>query len=173
MKTKWFLTSALLVVLVLFIAGCSKSDTMVQTPVAPEQAPTPEPVASEPQQETPAAQPPVLKTETPSGPVNPVVEITTDGFNPKTITITAGDSVTWINKDSRQHWPASAAHPTHTIYPGSGLSKCSNPTERTTIFDACIGISSGKEFTFTFTEQGSWKYHDHLNPGMFGTVVVE
>ena len=99
------------------------------------------------------------------------IEITSSGFSPKTLEINAGDTVTWTNKDSRNHWPASASHPTHTVYPGSSISKCGISAESET-FDACNGLSAGESYSFTFNEKGTWKYHDHLSTSRTGTIIV-
>jgi len=98
------------------------------------------------------------------------VTITAEGFSPKTLTITEGTTVTFTNGDSNNHWPASAMHPTHTVYPGSDIKKCGSDE---TIFDACKGLGQGELFSFTFNEKGSWKYHDHLSVSSTGTIVVE
>lgn len=99
------------------------------------------------------------------------VEITSSGFSPSNLEINAGDSVTWVNKDSAEHLPASAIHPTHTVYPGSDIAKCGT-AEETKIFDACKGLSQGESWTFVFDEKGSWNYHDHLVGGKFGKIIV-
>ena len=52
------------------------------------------------------------------------VEINNSGFFPKDLEINQGDAVAWINMGSSSSWPASAMHPTHTAYPGSGIEKC-------------------------------------------------
>lgn len=101
-----------------------------------------------------------------------IVEITSSGFSPDTIFISAGDAVTFINKDRNEHWPASAIHPTHTAYPGSSAEKCGTEDEAST-FDACRGLTEGQSYTFIFNEVGEWSYHDHLNPDWTGKVVVE
>ena len=98
------------------------------------------------------------------------ITITADGFSPKIITVKAGDTITFFNEDSNKHWPASAMHPTHTIYPGSDIKKCGGGEA---IFDACKGLAQGESFSFTFNEKGSWKYHDHLSVSSTGTIVVE
>ncbi len=98
------------------------------------------------------------------------VTITADGFSPKTVTVKAGTTVTFVNEDSNQHWPASAVHPTHEAYPDSGIKKCGTGE---LIFDACAGLAQGESFSFTFNEKGSWNYHDHLRPTNRGTIVVE
>jgi plastocyanin len=101
-----------------------------------------------------------------------VIEMTSSGFSPKTLNISKGDTVTWINKDTTPHWPASAMHPTHTVYPGSNIEKCGT-SEQGNIFDACRGLAQGESYSFTFNEVGSWGYHDHLNSNLFGKIVVK
>jgi plastocyanin len=101
-----------------------------------------------------------------------VIEMTSSGFTPATLTISKGDTVTWVNKDTETHWPASASHPTHTVYPGSGIEKCGT-SEESTIFDACKGIVPGGSYSFTFNEVGTWGYHDHLNPNLHGKIAVQ
>jgi plastocyanin len=86
------------------------------------------------------------------------VLITSSGFSPSTLTIKVGDTVTFINKDSNSHWPASDPHPTHTNYPG---------------FDALRPLKTGESYSFTFTKQGAWNYHDHLDPSLTGTIIVQ
>ena len=100
------------------------------------------------------------------------IEITSSGFSPKTIVILQGEKITFINKGSELSWPASAVHPTHKAYPGSDINKC-NTAEESKIFDACRGLKQGESYSFTFNEKGSWKYHDHLNIGPWGEIVVE
>lgn len=80
------------------------------------------------------------------------------GFNPKTLTIKAGETVVFKNNSSKDFWPASAVHPTHAIYPE---------------FDAKKAIEAGGTYSFTFTRVGSWKYHNHLNPADTGTITVQ
>ena len=98
------------------------------------------------------------------------IKITSTGFEPKTLTVKAGTTVTFVNEDSNKHWPASAMHPTHTVYPGSDIKKCASNEN---IFDACKGLVSGESFFFTFNEKGSWGYHDHLRSSSTGKIVVE
>jgi len=94
------------------------------------------------------------------------VDITSSSFSPKTLTITAGETVKFTNKDSRSSWPASAVHPTHTVYPETGGCIGSK-------FDACKGLAQDESYSFTFNEKGTWNYHDHSKPGMTGTIIVE
>ena len=100
-----------------------------------------------------------------------VIEITSTGFNPATLEVKLGDTVTFVNKDNQAHWPASAMHPTHTVYPGSDIEKCGTADDNN-IFDSCKGIRQSEEYKFTFNEKGSWGYHDHLAAGLRGKIIV-
>lgn len=95
-----------------------------------------------------------------------LIEITDSGFNPNTLTITAGQTVTWINNGVIPSWPASAVHPSHKVYPESGGCIGSK-------FDACRGLKQGESYSFAFNQKGTWKYHDHLDPGLTGTIIVQ
>ena len=108
----------------------------------------------------------------PSTPKIYTIKITSSGFSPKSLTINQGDTVTFVNDDLISHWPASAMHPTHTVYPGSDIRKCGT-SEGENIFDACKGLSKEESFTFTFNEQGSWGYHDHFNPSLTGRIIAQ
>ena len=86
------------------------------------------------------------------------IDITSAGFSPAAITVKSGTVVTFKNLDSAQHWPASNPHPTHTDLPG---------------FDALKGLATGETYSFTFTQVGTWGFHDHLNPiENHGSVTV-
>ena len=108
----------------------------------------------------------------PQFPASADISITSSGFSPRTLTIQSGQPVNFLNKDSAAHWPASAAHPTHEVYPGSSITKCGS-AEQTEIFDACHDLAPGESWTFTFSEKGTWNYHDHLNPSLIGTIIVQ
>lgn len=97
------------------------------------------------------------------------ISINANSFSPDSLTVNVGDIVTFINNDSATHWPASASHPTHTVYPGSSVSKCGG---NQAIFDACHGLAQDETFEFTFNEIGTWNYHDHLSPSMTGSITV-
>lgn len=102
----------------------------------------------------------------------PAITYTDSGFSPNILTVKAGQEVVFINKSSRDFWPATAVHPTHQVYPGSDIQKCfSGQSEG--IFDACKPINPGSSWTFVFEHKGAWKYHDHLNPVFTGTLKVE
>ncbi len=135
------------------IAGCAQAQAPASNPISN---------AGQEQAESASAQPgtaPVVKARH-------TVEITAAGFSPDTLTIKKGETAAFLNKDAVAHWPASAFHPSHRAYPDQG--GCLGST-----FDACKGLVQGEEFLFTFNHAGSWKYHDHMNPSLSGTIVVE
>lgn len=91
-------------------------------------------------------------------PPKAIVIYDANGFSPNTITIKKGDTVIFQNKTGKPASVASGAHPTHLLYPE---------------FDQYKTDQRGKdEFRFTFEKVGTWKYHDHLNANMTGTVIV-
>ena len=99
------------------------------------------------------------------------IKMTDNGFEPAEATIPAEATVVFMNAGTSPHWPASNIHPTHSVYPGSGIEKCGTD-EESQIFDACGGVPRGKTYAFTFTHPGEWRFHDHLNPTRTGTVIV-
>lgn len=100
------------------------------------------------------------------------VTYTDSGYSPKEITISQGTKVIFKSESSNFMWPATSIHPTHTIYPGSDILKCGTE-EELLIFDACQALSDGEEWSFVFTESGSWRYHDHLQARHTGKIIVE
>ncbi len=107
----------------------------------------------------------------PEAPASVNITMSDAGFSPNEVTIRQGGIVTWANAGSTAIWPASAFHPTHTVYPSSDINRCGT-AEATGIFDACRGIQPGESWLFVFNEKGTWAYHDHLNPSRFGRVIV-
>lgn len=97
--------------------------------------------------------------------------VTYDGsaFNPKTLTIPLGASVLFTNESNNSMWIGSDNHPTHTLYPDSDIKKCWDEDNTSLIFDQC---KNGESYTFTFTKEGVWGYHNHSNARATGTIVV-
>lgn len=151
-------------IIVLLLAGVVAISGCTQAPPA-EPGPSPQPTP----QPTPTPEPEPEPTPAPEDGVY-IVDMTSDGFSPKILTIKNGDTVKWVNRDTAPHWPASAVHPTHRIYPGSGIEQCDEPDA--VIFDACGGIAQGESFSFIFDYEGAWVYHDHLNSRLTGSIVV-
>lgn len=106
--------------------------------------------------------------ETPSVPMTAMVTYNGSSFSPSEVTIKKGGTVTFLNEGNVSMWVASGPHPEHTGYSGTTRSAhC--PDTSNAAFDQC---ASGNSFTFMFQKVGTWPYHNHLNAGVFGKVVV-
>lgn len=116
-------------------------------------------------QSPPTSFQPVQKTVAPIQ-VTTIINITANGFEPKTAQLLKGERVVWINLDQSDHWPAIDPHPSHTDYPERG--GCSGST-----FDPCQPIKPGEQWAFVFNHSGIWTYHDHLNPSFRGKLIVK
>ena len=100
-----------------------------------------------------------------------VIIYSDSGFSPQELIIKAGEMVTFRNESSRKMWPATALHPSHTVYPGSNAQKCfDEQADKDLLFDAC---SDREEWSFVFNETGSWNYHNHRRSSERGTIIVE
>jgi len=78
-------------------------------------------------------------------------------FIPATAALKIGDNAAWLNKDTVLHKIASDPHPDHTNLPELVSSD----------------LASGQTYSFIFQTAGTYTYHDHLNPSITGTIVVE
>lgn len=101
-----------------------------------------------------------------------IITYTDSGFEPGTITVEQGTTITWQSEASRRMWIGSNRHPTHTQYDGSSTGEhCENREPvSSSVFDQC---SSGQTFSFTFKQTGEWNYHNHRYSTHTGTVIVE
>jgi amicyanin len=79
-----------------------------------------------------------------------MVKIDNFSFSPKSLTVRAGATVTWMNQDDIPHNVVS--------------------TEKT--FSSPV-LDTDQNFSFTFREPGSYPYYCKIHPMMTGTVVVE
>lgn len=108
---------------------------------------------------TPTTPPATTSESSPSatGISQDTIILTADGFSPKTLTIKTGTKVTWMNQSGADATVNSSPHPTHTDYPPLNLDSFQN----------------GGTLSLTFDKLGTYKYHNHLNPSQFGSIVVE
>lgn len=101
-----------------------------------------------------------------------IVYYTNSGYSPRELTINRGDTVIFKNQSSNSMWTASDIHPSHTLYDGTSLSQhCANLTATT--FDECGSAQPGQEWSFIFSKAGTWGYHNHVNPGYTGEIIVK
>ena len=127
----------------------------------------------------PVAQPPVSEKN--------LIEITNIGFKPSTLTIKAGEVVTFISKATAPVWPAGDSHPTHDNYPSDayallgdqaksfGSKACVEYGIRKSadVFDPCKMLLPEETFSFRFNEKGTWGFHNHVRPEHIGKIIVK
>src|SRR3954471_13471499 len=97
------------------------------------------------------------------GPNGAIITLASSGANPRSVTIAVGQTVTFINNDSRPHEMASDPHPQHGSCPAmeNGLGT----------------INAGQtKVTHNFGNAGTCGFHDHLdasNGGFIGSITVQ
>jgi plastocyanin len=72
-------------------------------------------------------------------------------FTPQTMTVKAGTTVTWTNRDDIPH----------------GIASESNA------FAKSKALDTDDSYSFTFSTPGTYKYFCYVHPHMTGTIVVE
>jgi plastocyanin len=70
-------------------------------------------------------------------------------FSPVTLSVTAGTTVTWTNKDAM----------THTVTSDTGLFDSGN-------------VAANGTYSYTFSTAGTYAYHCSIHPSMKASVVV-
>jgi amicyanin len=85
-----------------------------------------------------------------SAPRTAKVEIKDMKYEPATLTVTVGTTVTWVNVDDMPH----------TV------------TDRNRVFRSA-GLDTNDSFSYTFTTPGAFDYFCTIHPYMRGKVVVE
>lgn len=132
-------------------------------PVPPLEIPSPiEATTTEGKPET--SPPPKATEEGPPTPPREPQEFIVDIYSftdwrPLSLTIRAGDTITFINHDDTLHWPGADPHPTHTSLPA---------------FDALGGLSKEQSYSHTFRKAGTYGHHEHLldDPPQLGIITV-
>lgn len=122
MKARYFMF-ILAVISILILSGCTQKTQQNNQQVTPENKPTSNTAQS--------------------------ITIESFKFNPETVTIKKGSTVTWINKDSAPHTATSQNS-----------------------FDSGT-LSKGQTFTFTFKQEGTFNYICSIHPYMKGKIIVE
>jgi plastocyanin len=84
------------------------------------------------------------------GPAN-AVSIDNFTFTPQTMTVKAGTTVTWTNKDDIPH----------------GVAWTNNA------FAKSAALDTDDSYSLTFTTPGTYQYFCYLHPHMVGTLVVQ
>jgi plastocyanin len=116
---------AALLVLLVVVAGCSSTGT---TGTAQPTPPLPSNMAN-------------------------VIAIKDFVFNPSSLTIKAGSTVSWVNQGSAPHQVVS--------------------DKSSAVQFSSKELQTGGSYSFTFTKPGTYPYHCSIHPSMVATIIVE
>jgi amicyanin len=97
---------------------------------------------------TGALRPRIVAASQPQPAAN-VVSIDNFMFTPTELTVTAGATVTWINKDDVPHTVVSVDHKFKSQ-----------------------ALDTDEKFSFTFTDPGTYEYFCSVHPRMTGKIIV-
>jgi len=100
-----------------------------------------------------ASAPPLAPFVLPARAQNAAGAVTIDNFtfNPATLTVKAGTTVTWTNRDDIPHGIASSGN----------------------AFTRSKALDTNDSYSFTFTAPGTYQYFCYIHPHMVGTIVVQ
>lgn len=114
----------------------------------------PAPITSTP---TPGITLPTIDQAKEAARVKVKIELTSDGFVPKVVTVKKGTRVIWLNKTSVDGTVNSDDHPTHQLYRPLNLGT----------FPPDFSVQ------LVFEDPGIYGYHNHFKPEQKGTVIVQ
>ena len=89
--------------------------------------------------------------DTPASTPTNTINIKDFAFDPPTLTVKSGTTVTWTNQDSTPH----------TVTSDSGGEIASET------------LSKGQTYSHTFNTAGAFTYHCGVHPSMKGTIIVQ
>jgi amicyanin len=135
---KLYLRLGCILIILLAVSGCTTYNPSSTTPTA---------TLTTPSSTTSLA---------PTTPSVMTITIQNFAFNPPSLSISAGTTVTWTNQDTVQHQIINDATSTF----GQGQQFESNP------------LGQGQSYSFTFNEIGTYPYHCNIHPSMKGTIIV-
>lgn len=126
----------------LFLVACAPQAPSITPSVQPKQVLEPQTAPLAPEPQSPDAEPVSAQT----------VDVDISGFRfvPAVITIKAGDTVRWTNKDSVRH----------------------TATADDQSFDTGL-LAQGQSGEITFDKPGEYEYHCTPHPGIRAKVIVE
>ena len=84
------------------------------------------------------------------GAVSNSIEVKDFMFMPTTLTVNAGDKVTWVNKDDEPH----------TVVSDTGMFRSG-------------AMDTDESFSFKFDKPGTYHFTCSIHPRMVGTIVVK
>jgi len=105
---------------------------------------------------------PVVGATSAVGPIGATITIGSGGVSPSQVTVSVGQSVTFVNNDTRSHQMQSDPHPAHTNCPSINNVGLLSPGQ--------------SKSTLGFSGTGTCTYHDHNDSGnssLMGRIVIQ
>ncbi len=144
-----FLLVIAMSLLSLFLAACSSSGSKeTQSPPAPTVSRNSNTETSK--MEMPARPSPVAGKDLPTSSTPNQVAVENFSFQPGTLTVKAGTTVTWVNHDDEPH----------TVNENNKTFKSGT-------------LDTDAKFSYKFTSPGSYSYFCSLHPRMTGQIIVK
>lgn len=97
------------------------------------------------------------------------VSVVNIAYDPATLSVAAGDTVTWTSEDSGVHHTVTSGEPAGDTVPGVSKGSEAKPDG---VFDGDLA-DSGASFTFTFETAGTYAYFCNVHPSMTAEIVVK
>ena len=154
MRTKTIWLFALILTATLAAVTCGDSSSPTTPSPSPAPAPTPAP--------TPTPSPTPAPTPAPAPAPTATVTISNSGVSPKSLTISRGTRVTFVNNSNQVHDMSSDPHPEHTDCPA--------------INDVGFLSAGQTKLTGNLNVARTCGYHDHNQPfteSLKGTIVIQ
>ncbi len=85
-----------------------------------------------------------------------VITLSNDTTYPITVSVVAGQQVTWINEDAIPRRFGPDPHPAHDSVPGFGV----------------VTLNEGESFSYTFKERGTYYFHDEEDPFEIKGIIL-
>lgn len=123
----------------------------------------------------PSASPSATPSASPTASPKPVaISIKSFAFNPATVEVAKGTTVTWTNEDAVNHTVTTGTPPPSASPLPSGAS----PTPSPSLSSGDGRINSGRiqatnTFSFTFNEAGTFAYFCGVHPRMVAVITVK
>jgi len=101
----------------------------------------------------PSTSPATTQTQVPGA---MTINIQNFAFNPASITVPKGTTVTWVNEDTADH---------------QIINDAQGSTGQGTVFTSS-SLQKGAQYSFRFDTPGTYPYHCSIHPSMKATVIV-
>jgi plastocyanin len=152
----YFAGVAVLIIIIVTLIGISEKKAAVDTDTASTTATSTITSTGTPGASVSSSKPGVTGTTSPDASVT-IVTYTASGFSPKTVQVTVGHTVRFVNMSNRSLWVMSNTEPAAGYYHE---------------FDQGTTVGRGGVYNFTFNKTGAFTYRNYDYPKDQGVIAV-